>query len=62
MYEFHQNYLKEKYVGKTKLLSTDTDSLTYEFQTINVRKDFFADKCLSLILVNILKNQNFMTK
>ena len=39
MYEFHYNYIKEKYGDKAKLLFTDTDSLMYEIET----EDFFKD-------------------
>ena len=35
MYNFHYNYMKQKYPDST-LLFTDTDSLTYQIQTVNV--------------------------
>ena len=44
MYEFHYNYIKNKYDNKLKLLFTDTDSLTYEIKTENVYEDFSSDK------------------
>ena len=43
MYDFHYNYIKQKYGDKAKLLFTDIDSLTYEIQTEDFHKDISAD-------------------
>ncbi|XP_065650921.1 uncharacterized protein LOC136079131 [Hydra vulgaris] len=39
MYEFHYDYIKNKYSDRAKLLFTDTDSLAYEIKT----EDFYAN-------------------
>ena len=63
MYDFHyNNYIKKKYSHKAKLLFTDTNSLMYEIETNYVYKDIHKSKDKSLILENIQKIQNFMTK
>ena len=36
MYEFHYEYIKNKYDNKSKLLFTGTDSLMYEIKTEDI--------------------------
>ena len=43
-YEFHYDYVKEKYGNKSKLLFTDTDSLMYEIETEDICEDFSSKK------------------
>ena len=40
MYEFHYDYIKNKYGNNSKLLVSDTDSLMYEIKTEDVYKNF----------------------
>ena len=43
MYDFHYNYIMQKYGDKARLLFTDTDSLMYEIQTEDFYKDISKD-------------------
>ena len=43
MFDFHYNYIKNKYGDKAELLFTDTDSLMYLIETQDVYKDFSKD-------------------
>ena len=44
MYEFHYDYIKNKYGNNWRLLLTDTDSLVHEIKTEDVYKSFSNDK------------------
>ncbi|CAG2197346.1 unnamed protein product [Mytilus edulis] len=46
MYNFHYNYMKDKYGSRAKLLFTDTDSLCYNFYTDDIYHDMMEDKHL----------------
>ena len=43
MFDFHYNYIKNKYQNKAELLFTDTDSLMYEIRTDDFYKDISQD-------------------
>ena len=43
-YEFHYNYIKNKYGNKSKLLFTDIHYLMYEIKTGNVYEYFGSNK------------------
>ena len=44
MYEFHYEYIKNKYGNNSRLLFTDTDSLMYEIKTEDAYEDFNNDE------------------
>ena len=43
MFDFHYNYIQEKYKDKAELLFTDTDSLMYQIHTDDFYKDISND-------------------
>ena len=43
MYEFHYNFIKNKYGIKSRLLFTDTDSLMYGIKIEDVYDDFIKN-------------------
>ena len=43
MYQFHYEYMKQKYGCDAKLLFTDTDSLCYEIKTDDIYRDMLQD-------------------
>ena len=43
MFEFHNDYIKNKYSDRAKLLMTDTDSLIYEIKTDDFYNDIAED-------------------
>ena len=51
IYEFHYDYIKNKYVNKSKLLLTDTDSLMYQIKTEDVYEDFSSYKKCSISVI-----------
>ena len=44
LYEFHYDYIKNKYGNKSRLLFTDTERMVYEIETENVYGDFSKNK------------------
>ena len=44
MYEFHYDYIKNKYDNKSKLIFTDADGLMYEIKIEDFYEDFSCDK------------------
>ena len=44
MYEFHYDYITNKYGNNSRLLFTDTDSLIYEIKTEDVYEEFSSNK------------------
>ena len=46
MYDFHYNTIKKQCGDKAKLLFTDTDSLCYEIETVELHDDMHRNKKL----------------
>src|SRR5271165_2446396 len=46
MYDFHYQYIKNKYGNNAQLLFSDTDSLCYEIKTEDFYQDMFDNKSL----------------
>ena len=44
MYELYYDYIRNKYVNRSRLLFTDTDSLIYENKTKDIYEEFSKDK------------------
>ena len=44
IYNFYQDYIKNKYDNNSRLLFTDTHRLMYEIKTEDVYEDFSSDK------------------
>ena len=55
MYEFHYDYIKNKYGSKSRLLVTDTDSLMYEIKIEDVFEATMK-KCLTLVIIQLSQN------
>jgi len=43
MFDFHCNYIKQKYADNAELLMSDTDSVMYEIKTVDFYKDIYDD-------------------
>ena len=60
IYEFHYDYIQNKYGDKSRLWFTDTDSLMYEIKTEDVYGDFGKDKEMFDKCWAIIKNPEML--
>ena len=57
VYQFHYDYIKNKYGNNSRLSFTVTDSLIYEIKTEDVYGDFGNDKeMLTLVIIQLIQN------
>ena len=57
MYEFHYDYIKNKYGSNSRLSFTDTDGLMYEIKTEDVDIGFSNDKeVFDFVIIGLSQN------
>ena len=57
MFEFHYDYIKNKYGSNSRLLFTDTDRLIYEIKTeMSLKILVRIKKYLTLVILQLSKN------
>ena len=58
MFEFHYDYMRNKYGNSSRLFFTDTDGLMYEIKTKDVYEEFSKDKEM-FDFVNYAKSKHY---